>query len=159
MPAIPPVPDHCVSVDAGPLRFVVEARQLTDEVIAKLTGQPPDTEGFDDFGPSLHVFGSADGLEHLRFDCFEKDPHYHYFFHAKNENLVCRLDDVAEGDPVGWTLERLRGRLPEMLEYAGASELSAATRRDISSIDVAVERVARLFEEARIQAQLERAAR
>lgn len=159
MPAIPPVPDHCVSVDAGPLQFVVEARQLTDEVIAQLTGAPNEEAGFDDFGPSLHVFGTADGLEYLRFDCFEKDPHYHYFFHAASENLVCRLDDIAEGDPVVWTLGRLRGRLPEMLAYAGATELSAATRESVSTVNKAVEHVAELLDEARARAQTERAAR
>jgi len=26
---------------------------------------------YDDFGASLHVLGAADGLEYLRFDCFE----------------------------------------------------------------------------------------
>lgn len=158
-PAIPPVADHCVSVDAGPLRFVVEARQLTDEVIAQLTGAPFKEEGFDDFGPSLHVFGRADGLEYLRFDCFEKDPHYHYFFQAEDKNLVCRLDDVADGDPVDWTLGRLRGRLPEMLAYVGASELASATREASSAVTGAVEEVAELFRKARTLAQIERAAR
>jgi hypothetical protein len=36
-----------------------------------------DAAQLDDFGASLHVVGTADGHEHLRFDCFEHSPHYH----------------------------------------------------------------------------------
>ena len=34
----------------------------------------------DDGGPSVRVYGDVDGeaVQLLRFDCFRKDPHYHY---------------------------------------------------------------------------------
>ena len=34
--------------------------------------------------------------------------------------MVADDDEVAEGDPTAWCLSRLRERLPEMLELAGA---------------------------------------
>ena len=49
---------------------------------------------FDDYGPTLHVCGTADGLEHLRFDCFEHEPHYHYIRNHEQSNVICRIDDA-----------------------------------------------------------------
>src|ERR1700738_3394318 len=70
---------------------------------------------FNDFGASLHVYGAEDGLEHLRFDCFEDQPHYHYIDPDEKANVIVRLDDIAEDDPIDWTTSRLRTRLPAIL--------------------------------------------
>jgi hypothetical protein len=127
------VPDACVAVSAGPVTFVVESRRLTEAAIIESAEQQgrlgaiDAPAGVDDGGMSLHVLGTADGLEHLRFDCFEREPHYHYIHQDDRSNVVVRFDDVAEGDPTRWTLERVRSRLPEMLEHAGATELAVAT--------------------------------
>lgn len=135
---IPIRPENCVFLDAGPVRFVVEPRILTDEVMHQHNvkiGQPDLPPGwtFDDSGASLHVFGIADGLEHLRFDCFTKDAHYHYIRQLEQEQQVCPFDVVANGDPIEWAVTRLN-RLPEMLEFAGAPELAAAVRLDLAGV-------------------------
>src|SRR4051794_21975382 len=156
MMPIEPVDANCVALDAGPLRFVVESRHLNSEIArAALPADKLPAEdtrpGFADRGASLHVFGAADGLEHLRFDCFENDPHYHYVMHSAGGQLVCPMDPVADGDATVYTLGRLRQRLPEMLEFAGATELAqcvradAGTTREIASI---LDRVADLLAQA-----------
>ena len=77
---------------------------------------------------TIHVLGAADRLEHLRFDCFEHEPHYHYIRNAEQANVVVRIDTFAEGDPTAWSLRCLRERLPEMLAHADATELAEQVR-------------------------------
>ena len=103
--------------------------------------------------------GTVDGLEHLRFDCFENEPHYHYVRNADGGNLICRIDQHAEGDPIDWTLNRLRERLPEMLEFAGVPELAAQTRADHEKVLAVIDEVAELLGKARVQALADRSAR
>ena len=159
---IPAIPEHCITIEAGPLHFVVESRQLTDEIAyaagATGGGEAERREGyqFDDYGASLHVFGAVDGLEHLRFDCFEKEPHYHYVRHGAGGNLICRIDEIADGDPIDWTLGRLRERLPEMLEFAGVPELAAQTRASEPHVQSVIHEVEALLARARAQAISER---
>ena len=40
-----------------------------------------------DGGPSVRVYGDVDGeaVQLLRFDCFRKDPHYHYDPSGRND--------------------------------------------------------------------------
>jgi hypothetical protein len=157
---IPAVPEHCIGVDAGPLRLVVESRELTNEIL--LTQLPPgsveipDDVSFDDFGASLHVCGAEDGLEHLRFDCFEHEPHYHYIQHAVGGNTICRIDEVAEGDPTEWTVGRLRSRLPEMLELCGLQKLAEDTRAHMPEVLAAVDEVVALLQQAQVRAHNKR---
>ena len=111
---IPMVPEHCITVEAGPIQLVVEARQLTDDLLAGRVAPEDRDEAdrradhVDDYGASLHVVGTDDGLEHLRFDCFAHDPHYHYVRHAEHVQTVIALDHHAEGDAIAWTLTRVR---------------------------------------------------
>ena len=100
-----------VMVEAGPVRFGVEDREP---------------------GIAIHVLGDVDGEEKemLAFDCFDKDPHYHYGPRAKNERLY--LDPAAVPDPLRWTLDLFKGgKLGPMLERAGyhdhAARLNPAT--------------------------------
>ena len=148
---VPPVPEHCVPVEAGAVRLVVEARDLLDEAARSRGGVAPPPEQssqFNDFGASLHVCAASDGLEHLRFDCFDHEPHYHYIRNAEAANVIVRLDDVAEGDPIEWTIARLRARLPEMLDHAGAAELAEEVRSDPTAVASALDRVRALLVEA-----------
>jgi hypothetical protein len=159
-PMIPLVHERCVSVPAGPLRFVVEARHLDDQAVAgnlRREATVPADQLFDDYGPTLHVFGAADGIEHLRFDCFANKPHYHYVREAGSVNIVCRIDQHAEGDPVEWTIGRIRQRLPELLEYCGVTQLAEQVRAQEKQILAAVDDVAQLLREARQQTVAERA--
>ena len=145
---------QCTFVEAGPIRFAVAARQLTDEIIqaAYPTRDPAETVGgWDDQGPTVHVFGSADGLEHLRFDCFENEPHYHYILNTQGGNIVCRLDDHANGDPIEWAVGRLRDQLPEMLVHAGALKLAEETKTRRSEVLAAVDEVKHLLDQAHQQ--------
>ena len=155
---IPPVAEHCIDVAAGAVTLVVEARDLVDDQARG--GQPPagtDAPAFDDFGASLHVVAAADRTEYLRFDCFENEPHYHYIRPTEGRNVICRLDDVAEGDPIEWVVGRLRSRLPEMLEHAGAAELAAAVRGQIPEVVAAADQVRGLLREAHHRAVARRA--
>jgi hypothetical protein len=147
---IPPVPEHCVPVEAGPVTFVIESRLLTDEVLRALPGASVDASGttYDDFGATVHVCDAADSLEYLRFDCFESEPHYHYINPAEGENLICRIDEVAEGDPIAWTVGRLRDRLPEMLDLAGAPRLAVTVREHHQQVEPAIEQVVDLLRQA-----------
>lgn len=130
---IPMVSERCVAVDAGAVRLVVEFRRLTNEIIERTyRGAVEAKVPFDDAGASLHVCGTADGLEHLRFDCFEDEPHYHYIEQAEGANTVVRIDELAVGDPVEFALACVEHRLPEMLRRCGVPELAdeVAARRD-----------------------------
>lgn len=140
-----------VEVVAGPVTLVVESRKLTEEhIVESARAQDKleaidDSAGIDDGGPSLHVLGTADRLEYLRFDCFENEPHYHYVRNDLQANVVVRLDSFAEGDPSRWALDRVRHRLPEMLENAGAAELADAARRVRPQVERALVEVERLL--------------
>jgi len=128
---IPPIAAHTQWFDAGAVRFGVEYRLLNDaiaaaaEIEAASGTDRADPATFDDRGVSIHVEGcDAQGaLEYLRFDCFEEDPHYHYVSWSARSNEMLHIDAIAEGDPLAWTLERLRTRLPEMLARAGAAHI------------------------------------
>jgi hypothetical protein len=133
---IPPIAENCHEIPAGPILFVLESRLLNEDTVDAAIVDGPVIE---DGGTSLHVCDAA-GLEHLRFDCFEKAPHYHYVRQAEQRNQVLQIDDIAI-DPVDWTLQCVRTRLPEMLDYAGAGELAAAVRADRQAVERGIELV------------------
>lgn len=102
--------DALERIGAGDLSFAVEYRHVGAEE-----------------GPSVHVFGEVDGAEEeiLRFDCFDKTPHYHYGFSYIDQPQVL-IDRAAIGDPLEWVCSRIGTRLPAMLEKAEAGHLAAA---------------------------------
>jgi hypothetical protein len=131
---IPPVEAQTEYFEAGAITIGVEYRLLTDAIAAVSTietaaGGDSAGSSFDDRGVALHVFGSsADGSEpkeYLRFDCFDEDPHYHYVSFKDRSNEMLHIDPIADGDPLVWALDRIRTRLPQMLERAGAAEVAA----------------------------------
>jgi hypothetical protein len=155
---IPPVEARTEWFEAGPIAIGVEYRRLDDAVAAAAekaaaVGRPGSAAaaatGLDDRGVSLHVCAVAgrERLEHLRFDCFQEDPHYHYVSWGERFNHMLHLDPVAEGDPLEWALERIRTRLPEMLARAGAPELAA--RLDARALAAVLPRVAEAARRAR----------
>lgn len=146
---IPMVPEHCVPVDAGAVQLVVESRRLTNEIIDATYDSTanPGIE-FDDRGATLHVCGTADGLEHLRFDCFENEPHYHYIHHADGGNTVVRIDEVAVGDPLDFSLGCVTQHLSEMLRYAGATDLADAVAAEPERVPAAMHQVRGLMQQA-----------
>ncbi|MYB95202.1 hypothetical protein F4Y43_15230 [Candidatus Poribacteria bacterium] len=77
-----------------------------------------------DGGPSVRVYGETDGknIQLLRFDCFRKDPHYHYDPSGKNDQR--HLDKASVPDSVAWTIEQLAQNLVEMIHTAGYSSVA-----------------------------------
>jgi hypothetical protein len=72
-----------------------------------------------DRGPAIRVLGEVEGrpVQLLRFDCFEKDPHYHYDPDGKDFHLSLNRETVP--DPVAWALGELQRNLKVMIRTAG----------------------------------------
>jgi len=147
---IPMVTEHCIPVDAGAVQLVVESRRLTNAILADTYGGTVDNGiEFDDFGASLHVCGTTDGLEHLRFDCFENEPHYHYIEQANGANTVVRIDELAVGDPIEFSLACVERHLPEMLRHCGVGALADEVAAQPDTVRAAVGEVRELMRRAR----------
>jgi len=96
-------------IEAGPVSFAMNYRK----------------EIMSDQGLCLQVYSEVEGkdTEILRFDCFDQTPHYHYG--PENHNIRLNMDKTTAGNPLGWTLDNLRNRLPAMIQRAGYEELAA----------------------------------
>jgi hypothetical protein len=148
---IPPVEQNTTDVSAGRLTVAVEYRQLDDEVMAasysaeqmQFVNQRRPNSGFDERGVSLHVIDARSGVELIRFDCFARDPHYHYLPDDQWQYVV-PFDLHAGGDFYEWVLAALQRRLPDMLRFCGAAELAdEVTLVDMVEFTNEVDRVAR----------------
>jgi len=62
------------------------------------------------------------GARILRFDCFSKTPHYHVGASSKNPVHDMNAEGIA--NPVRWTLEQLKTRLPALVSEAGYDEIA-----------------------------------
>ena len=136
IPPQPPVAANNHLFPAGALTFGVEYRALDPESLAEtyagnaahlaqLEELSPEG-GFSDEGVSIHVCGTDDGYEYVRFDVFDDEPHYHYVHRHDDgtiENQVIDFDPTASGDMLPWAIRCLRYRLPEMLTAAGGARL------------------------------------
>lgn len=100
-------------IDAGGVEFHVENRDISD-----------------DGGPSVRVYGKVDGenVQLLRFDCFRKNPHYHYDPSGKNDHR--NLDKESVPDSVAWTIEQLGQNLAEMIHTAGYTSIADKVDQD-----------------------------
>jgi hypothetical protein len=147
---IPMVAEHCITVDAGAVQLVVESRTLTNEIIEGAFDDLVEAEiPFDDFGATLHVCGTADGLEYLRFDCFENEPHYHYIEQAAGANTVVRIDELAVGDPIDFSLACVEHHLPDMLRNCGVAGLADTVAGQPETVNAAAAKVRELMQKAR----------
>ena len=68
--------------------------------------------------------GDKDGDRILRFDCFSKTPHYHVGSAPKSPVHDMNAEGIT--DPVRWTLEQLKTRLPSMVAEAGYGDIANA---------------------------------
>jgi hypothetical protein len=77
-------------------------------------------------GVSIRVLGDVDGTQEqlLRFDCFDREPHYHYGSHKQNEIVL--MDVTAGGNSIGWAVAQLRSRLPDMVRRSGYDAIADA---------------------------------
>jgi hypothetical protein len=143
---IPMVPEHCIPVAAGAVQLVVESRRLTDAIVEEtFQGAVANGVSFDDGGATLHVLGADDGLERLRFDCFEQEPHYHYIDHAQSANTVMRIDELAVGDPIEFSLACVEHHLPDMLGNCGVPALAAEVAGRMDEVHAAMPEVRALM--------------
>lgn len=151
---IPAVEEHLQRFAAGAVEFGVEYRHLTDDIVANNPAAAPGQaamtaaareEGgnagvpIDDKGVSIHVFDARSGLEYLRFDAFEEDPHYHYITPGSH-HVGVGFDEAANGDCLEWALDAIRRQLPAMLRETGAADLAA--RVDPSAVAAVLDQVA-----------------
>jgi hypothetical protein len=154
---IPAIARYTKIFDAGSVSFGVEYRLLNEQIIAEEYGddaraqfgnETPEVLGdvINEDGVSIHVFGAEDELEYLRFDCFSDYPHYHYLAPKEGHQTVFQFDPVAEGPMVPWAIDRIRSRLPEMLEHVGAKEI--AKKVDIALVEKVLIEVNREVEAA-----------
>ena len=138
--------------EAGAIKLGLEYRVVDPERLAEayagsaadlaeLEAHSPEG-GFSDRGVSIHVVGTEDDHEYLRFDAFEDDPHYHYVRPSLDFNHWVPFDAVAGGDILDFSFRCLRERLAAMLEYAGGEAI--AKRLDPGRIASALEEVERL---------------
>jgi len=132
----PPVAEHTRYLRAGNVTIGIEYRTLDPEgliatyehdaaQLAELLERSPEG-GFTDEGLSLHVCGTEDGHEYVRFDVFAGEPHYHYNHPGQPVvNNVVDFDVAAHGAMLPWALDCLRTRLGPMLAEAGGADLVA----------------------------------
>jgi hypothetical protein len=160
IPPQPPVAANNHELAAGAITFGVEYRDVdpeslratyagNDAQLAELEARSPEG-GFFDTGVSIHVCGTDDGYEYLRFDVFDDEPHYHYVHRRDDgtiENQVIDFDPTANGDMLEWTARCLRHRLPEMLGTAGGGRL--IDQLDMNVIGSALDAVVTMADDAR----------
>lgn len=81
-------------------------------------------------GPAIKVYGKVDGksTQILRFDCFEKNPHYHY--DPEGKNVQWKLDKITHGDPLTWSISQLRKNLKPMIQNAGYEQVAKGVSQD-----------------------------
>jgi hypothetical protein len=148
---IPMVQEHCIPVDAGAVQLVIESRRLTNAIVEEtFQGKVAADVAFDDHGATLHVVGTDDGLEHLRFDCFEQEPHYHYIDHAAGGNTVVRIDELAVGDPIEFSLTCVEQHLSEMLGNCNVPALADQVKGRMGEVNDAMGEVRALMEKANV---------
>ncbi len=154
VPPIPPDAEHTTYVDAGAISIGVECRLLDGaELASHYEGEQMDEiqdalagATVADNGVSLHVVGSQDGHEYLRFDLFAKEPHYHYIERSGERQTIVDFDRVAMGPMLPWALDQIRYRLGPMLEHAGGDAL--VSKLDASRIESSLVEVEKLALEA-----------
>jgi hypothetical protein len=100
-----------------------------------------------DRGPAIRVLGEAEGREVqlLRFDCFERDPHYHFDPEGKDFHLHLNRETVP--DSLAWALGELGLNLRTMICAAGYPQV--AERLDREAAKAAVTKVAAAVQEER----------
>jgi hypothetical protein len=127
--------------EAGPVKFIVR-HELWDENIQDHADQ----------GVSITVASDVAGRETalLRFNCFDIEKSYIYG--PENPDLkiegpmmlgnrasssggvgkLYRMDPIAVGNPIGWTIKTLSTKLTKMLDRAGYPEV--ASRVDLEEV-------------------------
>jgi hypothetical protein len=160
IPPQPPAPENTRYLPAGVITFGIEYRDVDPESLAATYADDPEQlaeleerspeGGFSDEGVSIHVCGTDDGHEYVRFDVFDDEPHYHYIHRtptgAEVVNNVIDFDTAAHGEMLPWAIGRLRTRLPAMLTEADGSHL--VPQLDAHLVARVIDEVERIAEKA-----------
>jgi hypothetical protein len=160
IPPQPPDPENTRYLPAGAITFGIEYRDVDPESLAATYADDPEQlaeleekspeGGFSDEGVSIHVCGTDDGHEYVRFDVFDDEPHYHYIHRtptgAEVVNNVIDFDTAAHGEMLPWAIGCLRTRLPAMLTEADGSHL--VPRLDTHLVARVIDDVERIAEKA-----------
>lgn len=91
-----------------------------------------------DKGLTLRVLGptaSSQQEEILRFDCFERQPHYHVGFSVPPV-------PIEASDPLRWTVEKLRKEFGHLLLDAGALPVNANEENMLADVLAVIENTA-----------------
>ncbi len=91
-----------------------------------------------DKGLTIRVLGptaSSQQEEVLRFDCFEKKPHYHVGFSVPPV-------PIEAPDPFRWAVEKLRREFGKLLLDAGALPLNANEENTLAAVLAVIEKTA-----------------
>ncbi|ETX03353.1 DUF7700 domain-containing protein [Candidatus Entotheonella palauensis] len=93
-----------------------------------------------DQGVAILIVGQVEGRETtlLRFNCFDIERSYIYGPEGKNK--LCRMDPTVDGNPISWTLEQLKTKLPDMLKAAGYEEVAGQV--DQPALDAQLQAIA-----------------
>ena len=160
IPPQPPSPQNTRYLPAGSITFGIEYRDVDPESLAatyaddaaqlaELEEKSPEG-GFSDEGVSIHVCGTDDGHEYVRFDVFDDEPHYHYIHltqsGAEVVNNVIDFDTAAHGEMLPWAIDCLRTRLPAMLTEAEGDHL--VSNLDFDLISRVIDEVQEIAEQA-----------
>ncbi len=114
-------------IQAGAVTFGLEYRTLRDGA---------------EEGVCIHVYRNSipgHDKELLRFDCFRVAPHYHYRNSTTKKNERLMLDFTAEADPLAWTLDKIKNRLPIMLIRCDAEDVARSV--DQREVDAALPKI------------------
>jgi hypothetical protein len=116
--------EESLSKKSGPI--IIEQAGMRMTIDHRRSGGGDEGLTFD-----LTVAGAQDEAKRiLRFDCFYKNPHYHVG--ASGQQPVHNMTEEGIEDPVRWTLDQLKTRLPSMVTEAGYEEI--AKRIDQQSV-------------------------
>ena len=164
IPPQPPAPANTRYLPAGAITFGIEYRDVDPESLTATYAEDPaqlaefeeisPEGGFSDEGVSIHVCGTDDGHEYVRFDVFDDEPHYHYIHRtpagAEVVNNVIDFDTAAHGEMLPWAIACLRTRLPAMLTEAEGGHLIPQLDADlIGGVADEVQRIAERAQKAR----------
>ena len=100
-------------IDAGAVSFVIQ-HELWDGNI----------QDHSDQGAVILVEGQVGGKDTtlLRFNCFDLEKSYIYA--PEGETKLFRMDPTVDGNPIGWSIQQIRTKLPQMLETAGYKDIA-----------------------------------
>ena len=91
-----------------------------------------------DAGLAIHVYGptaNSSEEEVLRFDCFEKQPHYHLAWSYRNDPFI----PIESTEPFAWALQKLKSDMPDLFAEADALPMNNAELSRLESILLSIE--------------------